>query len=122
MKDAVFLGDSLKAIRAFPEDARRMAGRQIGRVQRGAEPIDWKPFPSIGPNVREIRIRESTGAFRVIYQATLADTVVIISAFERSLRRRRNTRLRRHDHGYGLSCRKGRGHEDRTFQGRMGRS
>jgi phage-related protein len=83
MKDAVFLGDSLKAIREFPEDARRMAGRQIARVQRGAEPIDWKPFPSVGPNVREIRIRESGEAFRVIYQATLADMVVVISAFEK---------------------------------------
>jgi phage-related protein len=60
-----------------------MAGRQIGRMQRGAEPIDWKSFPGIGPNVREIRIRESGGAFRVSYQATLADAVVIISAFEK---------------------------------------
>ncbi len=83
MKDTVFLGDSLKAVREFPEDARRMAGRQIGRVQRGAEPIDWKPLPGVGPNVREIRIRESGGAFRVIYQATLADMVVVISAFEK---------------------------------------
>jgi len=83
MKEAVFLGDTLKVIREFPEDARRMAGRQIGRVQRGDEPIDWKPFPTIGPNVREIRIRESGGTFRVIYQATLADVVVVISAFEK---------------------------------------
>lgn len=83
MKEAVFLGDTLKANRAFPEGARRMAGRQIGRVQQGEEPIDWKPFPSIGPNVREIRIRESGGAYRVIYQATLADIVLVISAFEK---------------------------------------
>ena len=87
MKEAVFLGDTLKAIRAFPEDARRMAGRQIGRVQRGGEPSDWKPFPEIGPNVREIRIRDSGGAFRVIYQATLADVVVVISAFEKKTRK-----------------------------------
>jgi phage-related protein len=33
--------------------------------------------------VREIRIRESGGAFRVIYHATLADMVVVISAFEK---------------------------------------
>ncbi|HET6620068.1 MAG TPA: type II toxin-antitoxin system RelE/ParE family toxin [Dongiaceae bacterium] len=83
MKEAIFLGDALKAIRAFPEDARRMAGRQIRRVQRGQDPIDWKPFPTIGLNVREIRIRESGGAFRVIYQATITDIVVIISAFEK---------------------------------------
>ncbi len=83
MKETVFLGDTLKAIRAFPEGARRMAGRQIRRVQQGEEPIDWKPFSSIGPNVREIRIRESGGACRVIYQATLADIVLVISAFEK---------------------------------------
>jgi phage-related protein len=83
MKEAVFLGDTLKAIRAFPEDARRTAGRQIRRVQRGRDPVDWKPFPTIGLNVREIRIRESGGAFRVIYQATIADIVVIVSAFEK---------------------------------------
>lgn len=83
MKDAIFLGDTLKVIREFPEDARRVAGRQIRRVQEGDEPIDWKPFPSVGPNVAEIRIRESGGAFRVIYQATLLDVVVVISAFEK---------------------------------------
>ena len=60
-----------------------MAGRQIGRVQKGDEPIDWKPFPSIGPNAREIRIRESGGAYRVIYQATLGEIVLVISAFEK---------------------------------------
>ncbi len=81
MKETVFLGDTLKAIRAFPEGARRMAGRQIRRVQQGEEPIDWKPFSR--PNVREIRIRESGGAYRVIYQATLADIVLVISAFEK---------------------------------------
>lgn len=64
-----------------------MAGRQVRRVQQGEEPIDWKPFPSIGPNVREIRIRGSGGAFRVIYQATLADIVLVISAFEKKSRK-----------------------------------
>jgi phage-related protein len=87
MKDAVFLGDTLRVVREFPEKARRMAGRQIRRVQQGDEPIDWKPFSSIGPNVREIRIRESGGAFRVIYQATLADVVLVISAFEKKTQR-----------------------------------
>lgn len=83
MKDILFLGDALKAIREFPDEARRTAGRQIGRVQKGQEPVDWKPFPTIGPGVREIRIRESSGAFRVIYLATLADVVLVISAFQK---------------------------------------
>jgi phage-related protein len=51
--------------------ARHMAGYQIGRVQQGKDPDDWKPLPTIGLNVREIRIGESSGAFRIVYQATL---------------------------------------------------
>ncbi len=84
MKDVIFLGDTLKVIRAFPADARRMAGRQIGRVQRGEDPADWKSLTTIGPGVREIRVRERSGAFRVIYLATLPDAVLILSAFRKT--------------------------------------
>lgn len=63
-----------------------MAGYQIGRVQQGKEPDDWKPLGTVGPNVREIRIRESSGAFRVIYQATLADAVLVLNAFQKKAR------------------------------------
>ncbi len=35
---------------------RRDAGYQLYRVQQGDEPSDWKPMPSIGPGVREIRV------------------------------------------------------------------
>lgn len=82
-KPVVFLGGSLGAISVFPDDARRAAGYQIGRVQQGQEPDDWKPFPTIGLNVREIRIREGSGAFRVIYQATLPEAVLILTAFQK---------------------------------------
>jgi phage-related protein len=58
MKPVAFLGDSLEAIRAFPAGARREAGFQIERVQRGLDPDDWKPMSSIGPGVREIRVKD----------------------------------------------------------------
>lgn len=83
MKPIEFLGDSLRVIRGFPEDARRMAGAELRRVQAGEEPKDWKPFPSIGPGVREIRMRESGGAFRVIYLATLPSAVYVLHAFQK---------------------------------------
>ncbi len=58
MKDIEFIGRSLEAIRDFPVDAKREAGYQLDRVQRGLEPTDWKPMTSIGQGVREIRIQE----------------------------------------------------------------
>src|SRR3954451_17931375 len=42
-------------------------GDQLDRVQQGLEPNDWKHMSSVGTGVREIRIREERGAFRVAY-------------------------------------------------------
>jgi phage-related protein len=81
MKPVSFIGNSLDAVRAFPDSARREAGFQIDRLQRGLDPDDWKPMTTIGTGVREIRVRDATGAFRVIYIATLADAVYVLHAF-----------------------------------------
>ena len=83
MKDVEFLGDSLKSIREFPEEARRDAGFQLDRVQRGMKPMDFKPMPSVGRGVEEIRLWDETGTFRVIYTARLADAVYVLHAFQK---------------------------------------
>jgi phage-related protein len=78
-----FLGDSLDALRRFPEVARRRAGYQLDRVQHGLDPDDWKSMNSVGPGVREIRIREERGAFRVMYVAKFDETVYILHCFQK---------------------------------------
>jgi phage-related protein len=87
MKPVVFLGDSLDRLRAFPDDARRNAGFQIERVQRGLEPDDWKPIRTVGTGVREIRVRRASGAYRVIYIASFADAVYVLHAFAKKTQR-----------------------------------
>ena len=87
MKPVVFLGDSLGLIRAFPEGARRAAGYQLERVQRGLDPDDWKPMTSIGEGVREIRVRDTTGAYRVMYLASFRDAVYVLHAFVKKAQR-----------------------------------
>ncbi|PNP96700.1 MULTISPECIES: type II toxin-antitoxin system RelE/ParE family toxin [Sphingobium] len=83
MKQISFLGDSLARLRDFPDDARSEAGHQLNEVQIGNDPDDWKPMKTIGPGVREIRIREQSGAFRVIYLATLPEAVLVLHAFQK---------------------------------------
>ena len=87
MKSVVFLGDSLVRMRAFPQGARRQAGYQVERVQRGLDPDDWKPMTSIGQGVREIRIRDASGAYRVIYLATFVDAIYVLHAFAKKTQR-----------------------------------
>ena len=83
MKPITFLGDSLASLRDFPDEARSEAGFQLSEVQQGNDPADWKPMKSVGPGVREIRVREASGAFRVIYLATLPDCVLVLHAFQK---------------------------------------
>jgi len=81
------LGDSLKRLRDFPQSARHDAGYQLDKVQRGDQPDDFKPMPSIGKGVEEIRVLDSSGAYRVIYFARRADAVYVLHAFRKQTQR-----------------------------------
>jgi phage-related protein len=87
VKPIVFLGDSLARIRALPEGARRAAGYQLERVQRGLDPDDWKPMPTVSQGVREIRVRDASGVYSVMYLATFRDAVYVLHAFAKKAQR-----------------------------------
>jgi len=80
MKLIQWLGSSRADLKAFPADARRVAGFQLHLVQRGFDPNDWRPFRSVGAGVREIRVH--TGLeHRVLYVATFTEAVYVLHAF-----------------------------------------
>jgi len=62
MKPVIWMGSSKEDLVAFPEEVRREIGYQLEHVQEGMDPDDWKPMPTVGAGVREIRVRESSGA------------------------------------------------------------
>jgi phage-related protein len=70
-------------LRDFPEDARHEAGHELCQVQKGLHPSNWKPMPTIGAGVLEIRIHDAVAAYRVIYIATLADAIHVLHAFQK---------------------------------------
>ncbi|MBN9078332.1 MAG: hypothetical protein BGN87_24220 [Rhizobiales bacterium 65-79] len=83
MKRVEFLGDSLAEIRRFPEAARKEAGVQLHKVQLGLDPSDWKSISAVGVGVREIRIRDEAGAFRILYVANRGDALFVLHAFQK---------------------------------------
>jgi phage-related protein len=91
-KPLVWVGSSLDDTRAFPPEARRAAGFELRRVQSGLMPTDWKPMPSIGPGVNEIRIR-SGHEHRIIYVAKFEEAVYILHSFEKKTRQTRDADL-----------------------------
>ncbi|MGH8239221.1 MAG: type II toxin-antitoxin system RelE/ParE family toxin [Steroidobacteraceae bacterium] len=78
------MGSARTDLLAFPPDARQDAGYQLERVQRGQLPHDWKPISIVGSGVREIRIHESAGAFRVIYLASRPEGIYVLHCFQKT--------------------------------------
>lgn len=82
-KEIRWVGSSYEDILEFPSIARREAGFQLGRVQAGLDPDDWKPFDDVGAGVREIRIRDSAGIYRVMYVAKFEEAIYVLHCFQK---------------------------------------
>ena len=88
MKLLEFVGPSLDDLREFPAEARRAAGFELGFVQRGLDPSDWKPMNEVGAGVREIRLHV-LGEWRVLYVAKFVEAVYVLHAFQKKTQKTR---------------------------------
>lgn len=93
LKPVEFRGSALDDLRAFPLPARREVGHQLDQVQNGQDPDDWKPMSSVGKGVKEIRIRDDGGAFRVIYVAKFVDAIYVLHCFQKKTEKTAKTDL-----------------------------
>ncbi len=91
-KPVVWVGSSRERLRAFPAEARRDAGHQLHVVQLGLPAADWRPMPSVGAGVVELRLH-AAGEHRVVYVAKFAEAVYVLHAFEKKTRQTREADL-----------------------------
>jgi predicted XRE-type DNA-binding protein len=103
MRRVEFVGDSLAALRRFPESARKEAGVQLHKVQLGYDPSDWKPMVTVGPGVREIRIRDEVARSGCSMWQVLAMPSMCCTLFRRRRSRLRNGILTSLHRGSGKS-------------------
>lgn len=82
-KDIRWIGSAYDDLLAFPDEPRRAAGFQLSKVQAGLEPEDWRAFDEVGAGTREIRIRESSGIYRVMYVAKFEEALYILHCFQK---------------------------------------
>ena len=80
MKRIQWIGTSLNAVREFPADARAVIGEELRSVQKGFMPSDFKPMPTVGAGVYEIRVRAGN-QYRVIFVAKFAEAVYVLHTF-----------------------------------------
>ncbi len=91
MKNVEFRGSSLSDLRDFPDPAKRETGYQIDRIQNGLDPNDWKPMETIGPGVKEIRVKDESGIYRVLYVAKFAETIYVLHCFKKTTQKTSKT-------------------------------
>ena len=77
-----WIGSSRNDLINFPDAVRKKAGFQLRAVQIGDTPSDFKPMPTIGLGVEEIRIR-TEDAYRIFYVARFAEAVYVLHAFQK---------------------------------------
>lgn len=87
MKPVRFVGSAKDDISSFPDFARTRAGYELFMVQVERDPVDWKPLPRVGAGSCEIRVRDESGAYRVIYVAKFADAIYVLHAFQKKTQR-----------------------------------
>jgi len=102
VKEIRFLGSSRQEISLFPVTARSRAGHELYLVQLGENPSDFKPLPTVGKGVCEIRIRDQAGAFRVLYVAKFVSYVYVLHAFQKKTQKTTHQALRVAAQRYGL--------------------
>lgn len=64
-------------------EPRKEAGFQLGKVQAGLEPDNWKPFDDVGAGTKEIRIRDAAGIYRVMYVAKFEEAIYVLHCFQK---------------------------------------
>jgi phage-related protein len=83
VKAAIFHPSARAAIRLFPEDVRRELGKAIFDLQKGeilTMPLS-RTMASIAPGAAELRIRDRSGSFRVLYYTRSARGILVFHAF-----------------------------------------
>jgi phage-related protein len=86
MKPVAWVGSAKRDLLTNPAAVLQAIGRELERIQRGADPIDWKAMPTVGRGVREIRVHVA-GEHRVFYVASFAEAVYVLHVFHKEARK-----------------------------------
>jgi phage-related protein len=87
LRPLVWMGDSRKNIRKFPEDVRASVGYALQLVQAGETPLEAKPFKGIGSGVYEIVKRYDTDTYRAVYAVKIGEKIYVLHAFQKKSKR-----------------------------------
>jgi phage-related protein len=87
LRPVVWLGDSKKCLRDFPDRAQKLLGDELQLIQFGGMPKDAKPFKGVGSGIVEIALRYASDAFRVVLALQIGSRIYVLHAFQKKSKR-----------------------------------
>lgn len=81
LKPVEWMGTTRADIRAMRDTIKTELGHELEAVQAGLWPTNYKPMPTVGAGVYEIRVSDSDGIARLMYVAKFHDTVYVLHVF-----------------------------------------
>lgn len=97
LKKAIWVGDSLKALKKFPEEVKDSIGYSLHKVQEGIVPRNAKPLKGLKPAVMEIVSDYDTNTYRAVYTVRIGDVIYILHCFQKKSKRGAQTPKREID-------------------------
>jgi len=83
LRPVTWLGNSRKAIQAFPGAAQKLVGDELQLIQYGETPKDTKPFKGVGSGILEIAVRHDRNAYRTVLAVQLGQAIYVLHAFQK---------------------------------------
>ena len=83
LRSLVWMGDSRKNIREFPEKVRVSIGYALQLVQAGETPLEAKAFKGVASGVYEIVKRYDSDTYRAVYAVKIGKTIYVLHAFQK---------------------------------------
>jgi phage-related protein len=83
LRPVVWMGNSKRSLRAFPEGAQKLIGDELQLLQFGGMPKDVKPFKGIGSGVLEIAVRYDKDAYRTVVALQVGKKIYVLHAFQK---------------------------------------
>jgi len=83
LRPVVWMGNSKKSLREFPDGAQKLLGDELQLIQFGGMPKDAKPFKGVGSGVLEIALRYASDAYRVVLAVQIGKRIYILHAFQK---------------------------------------
>jgi phage-related protein len=83
LRPVVWLGNSKKNLRDFPDGAQKLLGDELQLIQFGGMPKDAKPFKGVGSGVLELALRYASDAYRVVLAVQIGRRIYVLHAFQK---------------------------------------